>query len=47
MQDLITNEEDTSRSLINIDLSLASVVEMNTIRDRIGASMWHNYILNA
>ena len=47
MQDLITNEEDTSRSLINIDLSPASVAEMNVTRDRIEASMWHDYIRNA
>ena len=47
MQDLVTNEGDTGRPLINIDLSPVSVAEMNTTRDRIGAYMWHDYICNA
>ena len=47
VQDLVTIEEgDTSRPLINIDLSPASVAEMSATRDRIAASMWHNYIRN-
>ena len=47
MQDLVTNQKgDTSRSLTNIDLSPASVTEMNATRDRIAAFMWHGYIRN-
>ena len=47
VQDLVTIEEgDTSRPLTNIDLSPASVAEMSATRDRIAASMWHNYIRN-
>ena len=47
VQDLVINDEgDTSRSLINIDLSPVSVTEMNATRDEIAASMWHDYIRN-
>ncbi|XP_024043266.1 uncharacterized protein LOC112099958 [Citrus clementina] len=48
VQDLVTNDErDTSRPLTNIDLSPASVAEMNATRDGIAAFMWHDYIRNA
>ena len=48
VQDLIINEKgDTSRPLININLSAASVSHMNATRDEIKASMWHDYICNA
>ncbi|KAH9714534.1 DDE Tnp4 domain-containing protein [Citrus sinensis] len=44
-RDLVTNDEgDTSRPLTNIDLSPASVAEMNATRDEIAAFMWHDYI---
>ena len=47
VQDLVTNDEgDTSRPLTNINLSPASVAEMNAIRNGIAVFMWHDYIRN-
>ena len=46
MQDMVTNEGDTSRPLTNIDLSLTSATKMNATKDRIATSMWHYYTHN-